>query len=381
MIKGITPSLAEGGKIKIGELGEERVSRGSGKKFRMPVKLDYFLITKTTRDQQGDLELDEELMAALPKDADGQVREIPIVLHSDEIDDVFPTTYAMYSGKKLACRGDGERAVRWKWETTKEGPRRTNDTQEVACTCSFLGAKSGNVCKPHGTLHCSIMVPGQAVAGAVHKWRTTSLISIQRMIGSLQQILATCGTLRGLPLVLRVEPVQVAPDGVTSTVYCCHVELRAKDLLTVQRQALEAAQMRKALTAGRDLDGDYRKLIHAPAADDESEEEQAEVAQEFHPEGEPATPTEPQVGVHSFRRPRGQPPRQAEPPHHEGTGEVVDAELEDSGPPQPSIAPPAVKTAQPAKPAQPAKAPVPARPTLVKPPAKNGADTQGDLGW
>lgn len=338
MIKGIQPALAEGGKIKIGELGEEKTSR-TGKKFRMPVKLDYFLVTKTTRDAKGDLEVDEPLMSALPADSDGAVRAIPIVLHSDNIDDVFPTAYAMYSGRKLACRGDGQKAARWGF--TNDG-KRSAVPQEVACTCPMLQAKSGNVCKPHGTLHCSIVAPGQAVAGAVHKWRTTSLISIQRMIGSLQQILATCGTMRGLPLWLRVEPVQVAPDGQVSTVYCCHVELRAKDLMSVQRQALELLQMRRALHTG-DIDGAYRALIQPPASTEETEEEQAEVAQEFYPEGEgedaaQAKPAEPQAGVQKFgRKAASARPVPKEPPHNPRTGEVVDAELEpeDTPPPPP----------------------------------------------
>ena len=94
MIKGIRPALAEGGKIKIGGLGEPRQSKKGGT-YRLPVKLDHFLITKTNRvsdDPNADLEPDTELMAALPADRDGKLRAIPIILHSDEIDEVFPST-------------------------------------------------------------------------------------------------------------------------------------------------------------------------------------------------------------------------------------------------------------------------------------------------
>lgn len=282
MIKGIQPALAEGGKIKIGELGDERTSR-NGKKWRAPVKLDHFLITGTQRDEHGDLRIDEALMGALQCDRDGLIRAIPIVLHSDNIDEVFPTSYAMYSGRKLACRGDGETATRWAFRDNA----RTSETKQCQCPCPYLNNRGGGpMCKPHGTLHCSIIAPDQAVAGAVHKWRTTSLISIQRMIGSLQQILATCGTMRGLPLWLKLEAIHVQPDGVgSSTVYCCHVELRAADLLSVQRKALELAQMRNALSGGADINSAYRALITAPAGDHETPEEQAEVADEFYPEG------------------------------------------------------------------------------------------------
>jgi hypothetical protein len=265
MIKGIIPALAEGGKIKIGGLGEARTSKG-GNTFRLPQKYDHFVVTKTTRDKTGDLEIDAALMAALPKDADGKCRAIPIVVHSDVIDEVFPTSYALYNGKKLVCRGDGETAMR-------QGVKRE-------CPCDYLGAESGPNCKPHGTLHCSVMVPGQAVAGAVHMWRTTSIISIQRLIGSLQQILATCGTMRGLPLWLRLVPVQVSPKDKASTVYCCHVELRAADVMSVQRQALEALQMRKALGTG-DIDAAYRALVQRPG-ENESQAEMADIDAEFH---------------------------------------------------------------------------------------------------
>ena len=278
MIKGITPTLAEGGKIKIGGLGPEVTSR-KGKKFRPPLKFDHFIITGTSRDKNGDLNTDDNVMSAIKKDADGKVRAIPIVLHSDDIDEIFPTTYAMYAGKKLACRGDGETAT--VFQIGGKG-KRTGNTETRNCTCDKLGIPYG--CKPHGTLHCSLALDGQALAGAVHKWRTTSIISIQRMIGSLQQIKETCGTLRGLPLWLKLEAIKVSPpDVASSTVYCCHVELRARDLLDVQAQAMLVSQRRNAL-AGPDGGSAYRALIEPPAGDQETDKEQAEVAQEFHAE-------------------------------------------------------------------------------------------------
>lgn len=277
MIKGLIPTLAEGGKIKIGGLGPERTSK-KGNTYRLPQKYDHFVVTKTTRDGSGDLEIDREIMGVLPKDRDGLTRSIPIVLHSDRIEDVFPTSYAWYSGRKLTCRGDGERATRWEFDD--KGARKA-ETSEIACPCPMLGAEGG--CKPHGTLHCSIVAPSTAVAGAVHKWRTTSIISIQRMIGSLEQIISLCGTLRGVPLWLRLEPITVSPLGApSSTVYCCHVELRAKDILAVQSKALKMAEMRRAL--GGDSNANYRLLVSPPGGDQETEEEQAEVAAEFHGE-------------------------------------------------------------------------------------------------
>ncbi len=279
MIKGLNITLAEGGKIKIGGLGKEMTSK-KGEPYRLPVKYDHFLITKTTRNKKDDFELDTGMMDALDKDEDGCIRAIPIILHSDDIDLVFPTSYAIYAGHKLQCRGDGQDAVEW---VMAEG-KRTGETRQKPCPCPLLDAKSGPTCKPHGTLHCSIVAPGHATAGSVHKWRTTSIISVQQMVGSLQQILSVVGTLRGLPLWLVLKPMKVNPTGdVETTVFVCHVELRAKDIASVQKQALEQAVMRRQVGTGQ-FDAAYKALVSAPAADDEPPEEASRVQQEFHPE-------------------------------------------------------------------------------------------------
>lgn len=280
MIKGLRPALAEAGKIKIGGLGKEQISK-KGNKYRAPQKYSSFCLTKTTRDQDGNLIVDKELMEALPKDPDGKVRELPIVLHADDIEAVFPTSYACYGGRKLECRGDGETATRWNQQHTAQ--------DKVECPCSLFGAQGQKTCKPHGTLHCSIALAGYAVAGAVYKWRTTSIISIQRMVGSLQQILATVGVLRGVPLRLKVEPVQVSPGNTTTTVYCCHIELKASDINQVQQEAFQAQKTRAALANGVDLDAQYKQLVAHPGLD-ESPDEQAEVADEFHPQAPAPTP-------------------------------------------------------------------------------------------
>ena len=68
MIKNLIPSLPEHGKIKAGTKGEEVVS-SQGNKFRLPKKLDHFIITTTERDQDGNLVLDTDLMDKLKSTA------------------------------------------------------------------------------------------------------------------------------------------------------------------------------------------------------------------------------------------------------------------------------------------------------------------------
>ena len=68
MLKNITPSLPEHGKIKAGTKGEEVVS-AQGKKFNLPKKLDHYIITTTERDPEtGLLMLENDLMDSLKKD-------------------------------------------------------------------------------------------------------------------------------------------------------------------------------------------------------------------------------------------------------------------------------------------------------------------------
>jgi len=108
----------------------------------------------------------------------------------------------------------------------------------------------------------------------------------------LLQIKQACGALQGLPLWLKISPVHVTPKSGPTTVYCCHVELRANDLVEVQRQALRAARTRQALA---DITGGEtpRLLVSPPASEWETPEEQAEIAMEFFPENIDDVPEEP----------------------------------------------------------------------------------------
>lgn len=300
MIQGLTPQFTEAGKIKLGGLGEARTN-STGKTWRMPVKYESFLITKTYRSAAGDLIPDEELMQSLKRDQDGKLRAIPIVLHGDEIDDVFPTQYARYAGKKLHCSGDGKIACRWELQKDAKGKVvKTGNSEQLACPCSYLEDKT---CKPHAILYCSIRVPGLAVAGAIHTLRTTSIITIQRVLGSLLQIKKSVGMFQGLPLWLVVQPV-LTDNG---TVYCAHIELRAADIVAAQRGALEAAKMRSNLLGEMvDINRAYRAMLRAPAAADEPDDEQEAVAAEFAPEVNgnalEAEPTKPPEGKASFAK-------------------------------------------------------------------------------
>lgn len=295
MIKDLQPRLAEAGKIKIGGLGAEKNSK-SGSRYRTPRKDDHFTITTTQRGDDGRLIVDVEIMDELRRqgfaDADGKVRTLPIILHADEMDEIFPTAYCAYQGKKLVCRGDGETAIR---REIVQGEW-TGEEKEIGCPCKYLqpDERGQRRCKPNGTLHCSLALHNMAVAGAVHKWRTTSIISINQMVGSLTQVRdKVVGTLQGVPLILRVSPMAVNPNGGRpSTVYVCHVELRAKNLSEIQRKAIEASQTRQNLSLIlKSVNPEYQAMLSPPGAD-EDELEVIDIADEYYPDTLPAAPSD-----------------------------------------------------------------------------------------
>lgn len=289
MIKNLRRSVATGGQIKIGGKKEQRATRDGQGTWAPPRKDDHFTITKTIReggDPNANLIVNTEIMTALVQqgwaDDDGKIRRLPIALLRDDIEEVFPTAYVAYAGKSLACRGDGETATRNINPSTGE---QYPEPIQVECPCERLQPDANGVrrCKFNGILHCALRLPGHAVIGSVYRWRTTSEISCQQMVTHLGDILDAAGTLRGLPLVLVLRPQQVSPQGKPTTVYVCHVDL-CEDLVIAQRQALEAANMRKQLAG--DLfaarEEKYTATLQLPGAEDP--DELPEVVAEYYPD-------------------------------------------------------------------------------------------------
>jgi len=281
----LTARLAEAGKVKIGRLGEARAKQSGEGTYRQPERLNYFIVTKTVRKGNDDNFIeDTALMAELPTDKDEKIRQIPILLDSDLIEEVFPTSLACYAGRALHCRGTGfGTATRWEIK----GGRQTGLTRPVACTCPYLtDPNSKLVCKPHGTLWFTIVAGEETRLGVRHSFRTTSWNSIRAIQSALETIQKTVGTIVGIPLIMVVRPTLTRTrDGGTRTIQVVHVELRTKDLLALQRHAIEAAKGRHtvAAIAGRPL----HLALPQPAGPQETATEQAEIQQEWHPEEEP----------------------------------------------------------------------------------------------
>lgn len=214
MIKNLIPRLAEVGKIKCGIKGEMRKSQ-YGKEFMLPKKLDHFIITTLERDQGGHLLLDNALMERL-KNGKEKITEIPIRLLYDDIDLNFQTRYALYSGNKCVCSGDGETA-----ESIEKG--------SIPCPCNRQPPEyAGNdKCKINGTLVC--LIEGAEKIGGCYKFRTTSYNSVTNILSSLIFIKTiTYGKLAWIPLVLTLAAKSTTIPGKqqNTTVYCASIEFR-----------------------------------------------------------------------------------------------------------------------------------------------------------
>jgi len=276
-VKGLLPSLLEVGKIKIGKKGEKKTSSG-GKEFRMPIKLDHFLITKNEKDPKTeDYIVDDALVTSLKKDGgtkvdgNGNIIQLPIRLLYDDIDLNFPTFYARYSGSKRACHGDGEKAT-------------TRDGREITCPCEKIKPDYDGVdkCKINGTLSC--IIAGSDTIGGCHKFRTTSMNTAKSILGSLTVVkAATGGRLAFLPLSLIIQPktTTIPGDGGTTTVYIVSV-VYSGTIERLQQQAMEMAKSEATYRINMDnIENEARLLLETTK---ESEEEESEIQEEFYPD-------------------------------------------------------------------------------------------------
>ena len=282
------PKLAITGKIKNGLNVPVLDGQGnqafydSGKKKMRPKQLDHFLVTTNARDENDNLVVDGFVMKQLHDahlaDPDGKIRRIPVLVHSDDIEEVFPTTLLAYKGKGLACRGDGEKAERW----TVERGARIGASKPVSCPCPWLtNEPKGDdpICKGHGALRVSIALPTTITLGSIYEYRTTSVISIPKISGALMHVQSEIGTLVGTPMWLVLRPELVTPKGqAQKTVYSSFLELRGSDLIQLQQAAVARVQAAQSVQriAGR------RELLGLPAPSEESDEEAAAIAAEFH---------------------------------------------------------------------------------------------------
>ena len=290
----VKPRICEMGKIKLGGKSAQVRTAAGGSQWRAPEKYDHFIVTTLHRDTKGDLVRDAALMTRLVEegyaDPDGKLRQLPVSVLSNDIEDIMQSSWLSYAGRRVAARSDGVTLVKFfsngAWlDTPVEEPWKPEYAD--------MKDKKGNpVFKMHTTFNCVITAKA-ARWGGVYKFRTTSIISAQQLAGTLLEIRnLSGGILRGMPLRLIMRPLQVSPGGKTTTVYVVHCEVVGDDILAIQGRAADLARMetenrQKLVTAQIQ----YRELMKPPGID-ESPMEQADASEEFHPDETQVAPAE-----------------------------------------------------------------------------------------
>jgi len=273
IIKGLAPSLVERGKIKIGEKGKHIRSQ-KGTVFQPPKKLNHFKVVLTTRGQDGNFLLDDEIHSIhgdYPK-------TLPVRLLYDDPELNFSCRYTCYKGRTLWCSGDGENANRLQEDGT---------LKERACPCrrqdpQFKASGKDPACKIASRL--SVIIDGAKVVGGVWVFRSTSYNTVTGLIGSLALIKSiTGGPLAGIPLQLRITPklVQSPLDGRQQTIYVVSLEYEGsfEQLRKIGfKTAIDREQHK--LVMG-DIEAQAQKLI---ALDQEPSLVDEDVVDEFYPE-------------------------------------------------------------------------------------------------
>lgn len=276
IIKGLTPGLAERGKIKIGEKGR-MITSAQGNRFQPPQKLDHFRVVTLDRGPDGNY-LHDHGVHRLYGD---KPRKIPVRLLYDDIELNFQCRYTCFLGKTLWCYGDGETAQRIADLQANNGVRK-----EVRCPCGRQEPTYARPDKCRINAKLSVIIDGTATVGGVWTLRTTSYNSTVGILSSLALIKRlTGGPLAGIPLNLTLAPkVGVHPtNGQAVTVYVVGIEF-AGTIEALQQIAYQHAQ-RQAVHAARieQIEEQARRLLAGSCAID-MEAEASEIVEEFFPE-------------------------------------------------------------------------------------------------
>lgn len=242
-IKNIILQLQRIGNIKMGFKGEPRKKKHGKGTYRLPQKLDHFMVTTMERDEKtDDWIVNEEFMEQVGE----KPTSLPVFVPYDHIDLIFPREYAWWSGSRRHCQGNGEFALR----TENEGDKPV----QMKCPCDKLD----NECKPRGILN--VILEGSGRIGGVHQLRTTSHNTIRNIVSSLSLIKSlTGGPLAGIPLTLTIQPMRVHPKGQKNmiTIYVAGLEYRANLTLpeSEMEQLVAAAhgQVQARLATGQDM--------------------------------------------------------------------------------------------------------------------------------
>jgi hypothetical protein len=273
MIKGlaITPPVI--GRIAIGKVVEK-----NGK--RLPEKDDAFTIT-TQVQQRGEWILHPLHNSLIAQQDGGKLRSIPVTLLFNDPDLNLRAEYSLFdrtTGRPV-CVGNGETAKR----STQDGFKSIPCPGPQGCT---LGSELG--CKPYGRLN--VQIEGQEDALGSFMFRTTGYNSIRTLAARLQYLNAVSGgRARFLPLSLKLRAKSTTQSHRTPVYY---VDMVFRDGVESKQSLMDAKEL-------AEQSGEYVEALEAAAragldngAFEETEDEGAEVVEEFFPTAEGAYVTD-----------------------------------------------------------------------------------------
>lgn len=240
------------GKIKIGRLGAERTKRGGGGTFRLPEKVDHFIVTTRTRGKDGNFEKDERIHGH--EKVGPEPTELAGFLMFETPEENLHTEMVQYQGRTKVVSCDGKE--RTSLPSGECGPC----PKTVGKDCS---------CKPYGRLHIQLLASPDTLG--FHVLRTTSWETVNNLQSALEDIFERFGTLYHAPVILKVYPAEdtYTEDGQSKTSKSWKVGLvlamsmeqaarrmiEAKQTLDETRQALGGAPLQITARAVRqDLD-------------------------------------------------------------------------------------------------------------------------------
>ena len=236
-----------------------------------PTKLDHFVfLRKKKTANRVEWEVDPDLTAHYGE----QCRELRIILIDDDIENVFPSSYAWWTATERKCWGDGVSA-------TRRTPEKPSGQPWPQCGngCPELAA---GLCKPSGDLR--FVLADFPRLGSVCRIHTSSYRSIRQIHSALQEIQTfTGGRLAGITGKLVVRPEEVAyfdrkeKRKKTASIWALSLEVEGDDMRKLIANLTENARL---FAETRKLLGSGGKVLEVV----EDEQEQApEVAAEFYP--------------------------------------------------------------------------------------------------
>ena len=244
-----------------------------------PTKLDHFVFLRKKKSAnrvgwEADPELTEHYGA--------ECRELHIMLIDDDIENVFPTSYAWWTATERKCWGDGTSATR----RTAEKP---GGEPWTTCGSGCPELLSGQ-CKPGGDLR--FVLADFPRLGSVCRIHTCSYRSIRQIHSALQEIQTfTGGRLAGITAQLTVRPEEATyfdrkeKRKKTSSIWALSLEVEGEDMQKLIANLTENARL---FAETRKLLGSTGKVLEVV----EDEQEQApEVAAEFYPPSQNGPPT------------------------------------------------------------------------------------------